>query len=531
MKSFKRRTRAIGASVGAASLVLSVCASATPDASASANIPRSHTLTLSFLQDPGQPPDPAVFYAGQGLLLQDNIYDGLVQYEPGTAKRVIEPDLATSWTVSKNDQTYTFQLRHGVEFHDGTPFNSSAIGPSFKRDSAVDGGPAYMSQAVASVDTPSPYTAVVHLAAPNGAFLDFLASPYGPRIYSPTGLAAHAGSDNDQTYLKTHDLGSGPYELTQSDVGVKYQLSAFPKYWGKKPYYTTVNLPVIDNFNTEESEFNGGQIAAMLHDLTNQAIKSYQKDSSVAVYSLPTLQSEVLYVNTKSGFLTTAAHRLTVLHAINVPQIVSDVYPGVGSVAAQVYPRNMVPSNMSVQHDVYDPDALKKLVASLPSSQRTLTIGYDTSSPSDQLIASFLVAQLDQTGLQASSVGYPTGTVYGWSPPGTVPSNAPGLLVEYIWPDAYDPYQSAHIFWGDKGGANFLQCKVPGLDSQLSQALSTDNVPLFGKVGNEEGASGCFYNLADRNDVFVAQPWLKGLPQGHVVAAPYSVLLDGLYPG
>ena len=112
-----------------------------------------------------------------------------------------------------------------------------------------------------------------------------------------------------------------------------------------------------------------------------------------------------------------------------------------------------------------------------------------------------------------------------------MPSTRPASSCEYIWPDAYDPYQSAHIFWGDKGGANFLQCKVPGLDNQLSQALSTDNVPLFGKVGDEEGQSGCFYNLADRNDVFVAQPWLKGLPQGHVVSAPYTVLLDGLYPG
>src|ERR1700722_15656193 len=62
-------------------------ASTTPSA-----VPTSHTLTLSFLQDPGQPPDPAVYYAGQGLLLQDNMYDGLVQYQAGTAQRQIIPD-------------------------------------------------------------------------------------------------------------------------------------------------------------------------------------------------------------------------------------------------------------------------------------------------------------------------------------------------------------------------------------------------------------------------------------------------------
>ena len=103
--------------------------------------------------------------------------------------------------------------------------------------------------------------------------------------------------------------------------------------------------------------------------------------------------------------------------------------------------------------------------------------------------------------------------------------------MEYVWPDAYDPYQSGHIFWGTTGGANFLQCTVPNLDTELSQALATDNVALFGKAGDLEEQSGCFYNLANRNDVFVAQPWLKGLPQGHVVSAPYTVLLDGLHPG
>ncbi|HUA95407.1 MAG TPA: ABC transporter substrate-binding protein, partial [Acidimicrobiales bacterium] len=264
MRSTKWRLATLVAGVGCLGVVLCACGSSAPGTAATSSVPKSHTLTLSFLQDPGQPPDPAVYYAGQGLILQDNIYDGLVQYAPGTAQRVIEPDLATSWTVSSDDKTYTFQLRHGVVFHDGTPFTSAAIGPSFTRDVAVDGGPAYMAQAVASVQTPGPYTAVVNLTAPNGSFLDFLASAYGPRIYSPTGLAQHAGSDNDQTYLKTHDLGSGPYELTEADVGVKYQLKAFPQYWGKKPYYTTVNLPVIDSFNTEESEFNSGQLAAIL---------------------------------------------------------------------------------------------------------------------------------------------------------------------------------------------------------------------------------------------------------------------------
>src|SRR3984885_12545788 len=70
-------------SLGAAP-VLSV---ATSSPAAAASFPTSHTLNLSFLQDPGQPPDPDVYYAGEGLLLTRNMYQGLLTYKPGTAKR------------------------------------------------------------------------------------------------------------------------------------------------------------------------------------------------------------------------------------------------------------------------------------------------------------------------------------------------------------------------------------------------------------------------------------------------------------
>ena len=132
--------RASIALVGVAALVVPSLGGATVVGAASSSS-ANRTLNLSFLQDPGQPPDPDVYYAGEGLLTVRNMYQGLVQYEPGTASRVIIPNLATSWTISPDGLTYTFQLRQGVQFHDGTPFTSAAIEPSFalvvRRSTAV----------------------------------------------------------------------------------------------------------------------------------------------------------------------------------------------------------------------------------------------------------------------------------------------------------------------------------------------------------------------------------------------------------
>ncbi len=124
--------------------------------------PTDKVLHLSFLQDPGQPPDPDVYYAGQGLLLTTNTYEGLIQYKGGTDKPEFEPLLATEWTASPDHKVYTFKLREGVKFHDGTPFTSAAIKASFDRRLAVAGGPAYMVADVESITTQGDYAADHH---------------------------------------------------------------------------------------------------------------------------------------------------------------------------------------------------------------------------------------------------------------------------------------------------------------------------------------------------------------------------------
>lgn len=536
-----RRVTPILAVAAAATTVLAGCGtSSSPSAAASSassaapkDFPTSHVLTLSFLQDPGQPPDPDVYYAGEGLLLTRNLYEGLVQYQPGTAEKKIIPSLATSWTQSSDGLTYTFQLRQGVTFHDGTPFTSAAVEPSFARRAAVNGGPAYMVAGVASVTTPGPYTVVIKLKQPDSAFLDYLASAYGPVMESPTALAAHAGTDHDQTWLQTHDVGTGPYTLTQAKVGVSYQLQAYPGYWGAKPYYTTVNLPVIDDLSTEEIQFNNGQLAGILHDLTTTAAVQYQHSAKVRSYELPVLENETVYVNEYKGAFTSQPFRKAFLGAINIPAIVAGIFPGGrATVPTQLAPAHLLPAQYGKQNVTYDPAALKKAVAALPSGQKSITIGYDTGAPDDQLIAEQIGAQLQADGLTSKVVGYETSSIYGWiGSTSSAASNAtPNLLVDYMWPDGDNPYLYTHITFDPTGGLNYLTCNIPGIAAIDAQAGATGSLSLFNQVSDMAVASGCFLNVADKNDTMVFQPWMQGVAQAHVIGAPESLLLSKLYP-
>src|SRR5258708_30774288 len=153
-----KRLLAIAAAGAVAMLTLSSCGGSDSGGGGTPNAaPTDKVLHLSFLQDPGQPPDPDIYYAGQGLLLTTNLYEGLLQFKGGQAKAELEPLLATEYTASPDNKVFTLKLREGVKFHDGTPFKSDAVKASFDRRLAVNGGPPYIVQETQFLTTQGDY--------------------------------------------------------------------------------------------------------------------------------------------------------------------------------------------------------------------------------------------------------------------------------------------------------------------------------------------------------------------------------------
>src|SRR3984957_3359519 len=162
-----KRLLAIAAAGAATILTLSSCGRSGSGGGTQNGAATDKVLHLSFLQDPGQPPDPDVYYAGQGLLLTTNLYEGLLQYKGGEAKAELAPLLATDYTASPDNKVFTFKLRQGVKFHDETPFTSAAVKASFDRRLAVNGGPAYMAQNIDSITTQGDYGVTITLKTPH----------------------------------------------------------------------------------------------------------------------------------------------------------------------------------------------------------------------------------------------------------------------------------------------------------------------------------------------------------------------------
>ncbi|MCC2316714.1 ABC transporter substrate-binding protein [Cellulomonas chengniuliangii] len=485
--------------------------------------PTDGVLRLGVLNDIGQPPDPDVYYSGNGLAITTNAYEGLVRYEAGNHdEATIVPSLAESWEVSSDFTEYTFVLRKGVTFHDGTAFDSSAVEASFQRRLAVDAGPAYMVQDVADVEEIDSHTVRITLAEPNSAFLDYLASPYGPRMISPTVITEQAGDDFAQTYLSTTSAGTGPYVLTKAVVGEGYELTYFEDHWaGLEPVFTTVKLPVYTEISAMQLELEKGDLHALLSAVPTASRQKYLDSDGLEAYALPSFQVGVMYMNPNRELLADADARRTLFEGIDWKALIDQV-SGVGSVPAEgYYPKGALPGDVDSRELVHNPAALEKWVSSLPAGT-AIQIGHSAGGADAAQMANIIAAQLQALGLKATVTSHQASEVFGDFP--SNPEGAPDVMVSpETWPDSNNAFMHGHVFWDPDGGLNHLQCSDETTTALLREAVTTGSDEAYVTAGKSAYDSGCAPTFAWTTDFMVAQAWLEGVEESHSIAAPATL--------
>ncbi|GAA2182808.1 hypothetical protein GCM10009785_23630 [Brooklawnia cerclae] len=508
--------------LAALAVAVTGCSGGGDDASTS-QAPTDGVLRLGFLNDPGQPPDPDIYYAGAGLAITTNVYEGLVRYEAGNSTEAeIVPLLAESWEVSDDNSQYTFHLREGVTFHDGTPFTADAVEASIQRRLDVDGGPAYMVSDVAQVDTIDDYTVTITLSAPNSAFLDYLASPYGLRMISPTILSEQAGDDYAQTYLSTHDGGTGPYTLTKAEVDSGYELQAYDGYWGdEEPTFTTIDMPVYTEVSAMQLALEKGDLHAMLGQIPNASREGYVNSDALSAYTLPSFQVGVFYMNPNRELLADESARKALFEGIDWATLIDQTVMYSGKPSEGNYPEGALPADVDSRELVYDPDALQEWVSSLPAGT-AIDIGYTAGSSDAEQMSNLIAAQLQALGMNATAASHQTSEIYGSF--ASDPANAPDVFVSPgTWPDSNNAYMHGHVFWDADGGLNYLQCSSEDVTSLLTEALRTGDAETYAQAGDAAYEHMCNPTFAWISDFMVAQPWLAGVEDAHNIAAPYTL--------
>ena len=160
-------------------------------------------------------------------------YSTLLKFDPANYPQVVG-DLAQSWTISPDRQTFTFKLRPNVLFHDGSKLTSADVKASYDRIAHPPAGVVSSRQvdfgAIAGIDTPDPLTVVFRLQWPDAAMLANFASPWNC-IYSAARLA------EDSQFPKNHILGTGPFVFVEHKKGESWTGRRWDKYFrAGKPY-------------------------------------------------------------------------------------------------------------------------------------------------------------------------------------------------------------------------------------------------------------------------------------------------------
>ena len=510
-----------GALLAAVAVLATACRSYSSTSSSTSAAASPSTLRIALADDMGVP-DPDTFYASEGLMVTNSVYEGLLQYADNSTK--IIAGVAELPTVSPDRLTYTFQLDPNITFHDGTPLDSAAVAASFARRTAINQGPAYMLAQVKSVATPSPTTVVVTLNQPVSAFLDYLASPFGPKMISPTAIKTHAvGDDKGQKWLATHDAGSGPYQITSFVPNQKYVLTRYANYWGSKPSFPEVDISIQPSITTQELQLEKGQLDMITHGLPSQDIASLAKKSGLAVHQYPTELKTVLFLNSHTGAFTSQQSRDALEQALDKATLTKQVFGSAGTASTQIYPAGELPASSTTSAVKYDPSVLKALVPSLPT--KTVDIGYDSTDPRNQQMAEFVQLALQNVGLTASTRAIPIAQIFSLS---THLDQAPTILIQTTNPDAAHPDTWARIYMGSTGGANYLQCASPDVDKALDAGLAATTPAAadtaYGEAGNLLVKGGCFIDISDVQDTIVTRTGLSGLY--HVPSMPWGFNLD-----
>ena len=467
----------------------------------------SDVLHLPFQADM-QVPDPDIFYEIEGNAVVTSVYEGLVRYKPDSKQ--IEPALASAYTASKDGKTYTFTIRPGVSFHDGTKLDAAAAKASFQRRTEVNSAPAYMLADVASLTTPDPMTFVVTLKKPVSAFLDYLAAPYGPKMVSPTVVAAHAGKDFAQSWLKEHDAGTGPFQIAEFLNGQRYVLDRFDSYWAGAAAFKKVVISILPDTSTQRLQLEGGQLDMIQHGLTTDDVNAFRSNPKFTVTDFPATFKSFLFLDQNKGVFTDQALRLAVRSDLDRADLVKQVYGDRATPSSQVFPSSQDVKGGSTVAPV-DPSVLQGLVAKLGSKK--VDLAYTNDDSTNQRMAELVQTKLAAAGLQVTTRPIPLAQAFDL--PNQPAKARPDMVLATLNPDAVNPDTYIRIFMSTKGALNWLQGSVPAADAAMDAGLG-ENDPAaaaadYAKAGDLLAASALWIDLADVKETIISRKGITNL--------------------
>ncbi len=447
------------------------------------------TLRVAYTDDVStlDPDDGIIMY---GLDVLRVVYQGLVQYRPGSTD--IEGWLATSWTVSPDGRTYRFTLRDGVTFDDQHVMTAADVLASFARRKDSNLALSYFLDGVQEMSAPDPHTFVITLTAPQPAFIDRLASAWGPKVIGP---AARGRSG----WLNEHADGTGPFRLAEFTRGQRYVLVRNPHYWGAQPYFEKVEILIVPNVGQQMLMLQRRELDILGHGYPFDQLGKLPGGLKVDAHDALSLETACFNL---AKALRDPAVREAVLTAINPSGWLADAFGDFATQARALYPKAMLEAPEAVR---FPEDLRAARHAMAAASPISIQIGYTNEEASvQQRVAEFMVSQLKQIGVIATVRTMPMDQESSLI---NDLQNAPDIWLSQDYPDAAHPATQVGVFFKTNAALNLFGYSNAGVDALADRAAGMTDVAqrnrTYVAISQMLFADRAFIPLADVKDVVV----------------------------
>lgn len=442
------------------------------------------------------------------------LFDGLTRFTPDA--RVI-PALATSWDVSADGSVYTFHLRRGVTFTDGTPFVARQVAKSWQRvlDPKVRGGrgwPLYpilgakefadgKGTSIPGIATPNDSTVVITLKEPFAIFPKLLAMPVAS--ITPDSVPPNFGE---------RPVGTGPWKLVEWKHDDYLLFVPNRSYWGGAPKADTLKARIISEPSTAVAEFQSGNVDVL--QVPQGEIRDWELDEArkQLLASTPALELVYVAINTTRGPLADVRVRQAINHSIDRKTIVRNLIAGRGDLAAGVIPAQLPGADKTRIGYQFDTLRAKQLLREAGYPNGIDVELWTSTTPIFVRIAETLQGYLALSGIRAKLVQRESAAAREAARKGQT-----DLFVK----DWYADYPDAENFlYPLLHGAN----KGVGGNVSFFQNARFDSLVTASRREQDEAKRVELYRLADElalqeapmvflyfyNELYAIQPWIKG---------------------
>lgn len=330
------------------------------------------------------------------------MYDSLTQMD---ADYQVQPMLATSWEYSADGSALTMQLRDDVTFHDGTPFDATAVKANIERGKTTAGsGVAAALAAIEEVVVVDDHEVRFELAPGLGAELPATFTLNAGMMVSPKALAERA----EDLALDPRDAGSGPYIPTEIKIGEQATFERVEDYWNDETAYA--QTLVVRTVTDQAARLNGVQtesldVAQISGSSPVQEALALVERGAVSGDQVSQITPVVLMLNAERGDLTKPEIREAIAMAVDREQIVEGLFAGNASAATQFYPEDYWAADPEFSAGAeLDVDAAKQLVEQAGGAE--ISIAAATGSTAEP-VAQVLQTQLGEVGIKVNLQSIP----------------------------------------------------------------------------------------------------------------------------